>query len=127
MHSQQQLVTKLTREFDESRPPEGKPLKRSQRLAVGKLSMEEDEIVKLAKTAEELLFDDGTSVVFKEIVSQLRGDLEAITNLLGDAQTGLFVQGLEVEAEETMKELIDALKRTQEQMAKNGDSPPGGT
>jgi hypothetical protein len=128
MHSQQQLVTKLTREFDEQRPPEGQPLKRSQRLAVGKLSMEEDKIVALAKTAEKLLFDDGTSVVFKEIVSQLRGDLEAITNLLGDAQTGTFVQGLEVEAEETMAELIDALKRTQEQMEKDpGSPPPGGT
>lgn len=102
-------------------------MKRSQRLAVGKLSKDEGAIVKVAKTAEDLLFEDGTSVVFKEIMSQLRGDLEAITNLLTDTQTGTFVQGLELEAEATMEELIEALKKTQQQMAKDPSSSPGGT
>jgi hypothetical protein len=53
-------------------------LTRADRLQVGKLAAEEGKLATMAEQAMEIIIEDGTSVVFPEVVGQLRDDLAKV-------------------------------------------------
>ena len=69
--------------------------------------MEED-----AKTAEALLVDDGTSVVFRDIVGYLQQEIGNVAALMERQQTGRLVQQSHYEIEATLSELVAALENS---------------
>jgi len=119
MLAMQQTATKDTIELDKKRI-DGE-LARPDRLAVQKLGADERTIAELAQQAYDIIYEDGTSVVFPEIVAQLRDDLVAVGQLLETLKTDAYTQSSQTEIEITLKELIEALQKAQQQK----ESPPG--
>jgi hypothetical protein len=120
----QQAVSKETVEMDKKRV-DG-VLARPDRLAVQKLGGDERSIAEMAQQAYDVIYEDGTSVVFPEIVAQLRDDLMAVGQLLDTLKTDAYTQSSQVEIETTLKELIEALQKAQKQKEGGGESKGGG-
>lgn len=80
-----------------------------------------------AQQALEIIIDDGTSVVFPDIVEQLRDDLISVGNLLADnLRTDQYTVTLQKEVETTLEELIEALQQLQQQRQGSGGGGGGG-
>jgi DNA repair exonuclease SbcCD ATPase subunit len=118
MLSRQQAVSESTRTLDRGRADlEGRPapLTRPQRLEAQSLSTEEADLADAAAEAMRIIEEDGTTVVFPQVVEQLRDDLVSAADLLADTQTGLYVQSLQAQIEQTLEELIGALEKAQQE------------
>ena len=144
MLSVQQRITAQTAVFDKKRQDSGGNLARPDRLAVGALGGDESRMeavldpmtkqVKLpmglaghAQQALDLIIDDGTSVVFPDVVEQLRDDLISVGKLLTEhARTDQYTQTLQREIETTLEELIEALQQAQSQKEGGGGGGGGG-
>jgi hypothetical protein len=124
MLAMQQAASKETIELDKKRV-DGE-LARPDRLAVQKLGADERAIAELAQQAYDIIYEDGTSVVFPEIVSQLRDDLVAVGQLLDTLKTDAYTQSSQTEIEITLKELIEALQKAQQQKEGGGGGGGGG-
>ncbi len=144
MLSMQQRITAQTAVFDKKRQESGGNLARPDRLAVGVLGGDESRMeavldamtkqVRLpmglaghAQQALDLIIDDGTSVVFPDVVEQLRDDLIGVGKLLTEhARTDQYTQTLQKEIETTLEELIEALQQAQSQKEGGGGGGGGG-
>jgi hypothetical protein len=80
-----------------------------------------------AQQALDVIIDDGTSVVFPDVVEQLRDDLIGVGKLLTEhARTDQYTQTLQKEIETTLEELIEALQKAQSQKEGGGGGGGGG-
>ena len=73
-----------------------------------------------------MIVEDGTSVVFPRIVSQLRNDLRGVADLLDHIRVDSYTQSVQHEIERTLQELIEALEQTQQQGGGGGGQGGGG-
>ena len=129
MLERQKIASAGTRTIDEKKEANSGRLPRADRLAVGRLAKDETSLAETASEAEQLLVEDGTSIVFKSIVGNLRTSLTNVAELMGDRRTGEFVQNSQAEIEATLEELIAALENAQDspkenQQQQNADGSP---
>jgi len=87
------------------------------------LSDREQEIVRQANSAIQLLQSEGSGVAFPEVFTQVRDDMQHVARRLGKADVGRVTQGIEEDIIATLKEMIDALKKAQS--SKSGSGKPG--
>jgi hypothetical protein len=123
MLARQQQATADTLSFEKKRQEAGGELKRTDRLAVAKVAA-----LSLAEAAQQsldIILDDGTSVVFADVVEQVRDDLQAVAKQLDAKETGTYTSTLQKEVETTLEELIEALQEAQKQK-KEGSGGGGG-
>ncbi|MBI5850995.1 MAG: hypothetical protein HZB39_08195 [Planctomycetes bacterium] len=80
----------------------------------------EHELAGEASDALALLAEEGTSAAFPAVVEMLRDDLTHCGQLLEATKTGVVTQSLQAEIEQTLKDLIDALRRQIEMNDANG-------
>ncbi|MHB1156417.1 MAG: hypothetical protein ACYC26_06200 [Phycisphaerales bacterium] len=127
MLSRQKPVTLGTGDLEVSRAAreaaEGKDarlLTRPERLQLNQLTAEEGVLAEMAAKAMDIIREDGTTVVLPEVVDQLHQDLRTAVKFLSGEETGAYAQGLEREIEKTLEELIDALRKAQEQQQQQG-------
>ncbi|MGE0142501.1 MAG: hypothetical protein AB7I19_04500 [Planctomycetota bacterium] len=71
----------------------------------------EHELSGEAGDALKLLQEEGTSAAFPLLVEMLRDDLTQVGTWLDGARTGSATQSLQADIEQTLKDLIDALRR----------------
>ncbi|MBK8980534.1 MAG: hypothetical protein IPM29_31920 [Planctomycetes bacterium] len=64
-----------------------------------------------ANDALKLLAEDGSTAAFPAVVEMLRDDFNAVADRLEQARVGRTTQELQAEIEQTLKDLIDALRR----------------
>ena len=141
MLATQQRLSAQTVELEKKRSKAGGQLARSERNAVRAIGDDERrmEAVKSeteakdsglagkAQQALDIIIDDGTSVVFPDVVEQLRDDLISVGNLLADnMRTDQYTTVLQKEIETTLEELIDALQKAQQQKQGGGGGGGGG-
>src|SRR5262249_57565732 len=80
-----------------------------------------------AQLALDIILDDGTSVVFPDVVEQLRDDLISVGNLLADnLRTDQYTATLQKEIETTLQELTQPLQQAQQQKQGSGGGGGGG-
>lgn len=96
------------------------------RLILLELSTQQEELSELCQLAYDLLLEDGTSVVFPEIVAEVKEDMLQAAGLLKDKQTGGLVQLLHREIESTLDELLSALKQSKKKGNEGGGGGGGG-
>jgi hypothetical protein len=125
MLAYQEGVTLATITVDKKRDADGR-LPRSQRLRVAKLAEEERMIDEMAQQALDIIIEDGTSVVFPQIVQNLIEDLQSAANLLDEKRTGKYTQLVQQEIEQTLEELIEALEQAKKQQQRQGGGGGGG-
>ncbi|HPD29557.1 MAG TPA: hypothetical protein PLL20_06150 [Phycisphaerae bacterium] len=89
-------------------------------LALTGLSKDEMTLADQTSQMLRLLKADGTTVVFPQVMGQVRDDMERVAAKLQKKDTGTDTQRIEVAIAETLSQLIDSLK----QAAAN--PPPGG-
>ncbi len=126
MLARQEIVSLETKTMDQKKLDNG-VLRRTDRLAIAKLAVDERELAEMAQQALDILIEDATSVVFPAIVEGLRDDLVRVAELLETQETGDYTQYLQSEVETTLEELIDALKKLQKQKKEGGGGGGGGS
>ena len=125
MLARQQLASLLTTELEDKKAYLGR-LRRRDSLALMRLATEEREISELGQQAYDLLLEDGTSIVFPEMVQDVREDLERTAQLLEVSETGALTQMIQGQIEDTLEELLEALKRRRQQSQSQGGGGGGG-
>jgi hypothetical protein len=90
------------------------------------LSDREQDIVRLANKAIELLEAEGSAVAFPEVFTQIRDDMQHVARRLGKADVGTVTQGIEQDIINTLKEMIDALKKAQQNRQQQSGQPNAG-
>ena len=124
MFDRQQETSAMTVEIQDRRSVlEG--LQHRDQLVLMRLANNEVEINESAQQAYDLLLEDGTSVVFPEVVADLQGQLANAIELLTDEKTAAYTQLVQKEIEATIKDLVDALKEAKEE-GKDGGGDSGG-
>jgi hypothetical protein len=137
----QQRLTGQTTTLEKKRVDAGGQLARSERNSVRAIGDDERRMDAVkseteakdpglagkAQQALDIILDDGTSVVFPDVVEQLRDDLIGVGNLLADnLRTDQYTATLQKEIETTLEELIEALQKVQQQKQGGGGGGGGG-
>jgi hypothetical protein len=89
------------------------------------LADREDEIVREAGKAIDLLKTEGSAVAFPEVFIQIRSDMMNVSRRLRKTDSGSLTQTIEQDIIDTLKEMIEALKKAQkDQQARRNNPPP---
>jgi len=97
---------------------------RNEDLKAGDLSGREGQIVMEANKALQLLEEDGTAVAVPQVLEQARDDMKKVQALLFKTEVGPFCQGIEEDIIAALKEIIEALKKAQQELKDRKDQPP---
>jgi hypothetical protein len=103
---------------------EGQKASRNEDLKAGDLSGREGQIVIEANKALQLLEEDGTAVAVPQVLEQARDDMKKVQALLFKTEVGPFCQGIEEDIIASLKEIIEALKKAQQDLKDRKDQPP---
>ncbi|MFT5495771.1 MAG: hypothetical protein ACI9TH_001164 [Kiritimatiellia bacterium] len=122
MLEEQKKLSLDTRVLDDKKGKDVGRSMRAEKLMAKKLSGEESTLSKKAGSASDIIKADGSSVVFDRVVENMEKDLVQVALWLGDQKTTTITQEVQYEVEMTLQELIEAMKRSQEQQAKNPDA-----
>ena len=87
-------------------------------LKSGELAFEEKKITLEADRAMLLLREEGSSVAFPEVVSQIRDDTVRVAERLGRSKIDAVTQGIEQDILAALEEMIEALQKAQRDLEK---------
>jgi hypothetical protein len=99
-----------------------KPTRQNQQDSL-KLSDNEKDIVAEATKAIEMLEAEGSAVAFPEVFQQVRQDMMNVQRRLEITDVGVVTQAIEKDIIDTLKEMIEALKKARQELD-NKKSPP---
>jgi hypothetical protein len=88
-----------------------------------KLSDDEKEIVLEASKAIEMLEAEGSAVAFPEVFQQVRSDMIVVQKRLGSTDVGKVTQAIERDIIDTLKEMIEALKKARQDLDSKKSAP----
>ena len=125
MLDRQNIASVMTIEIEDKRSNLGQVRLRDE-LLILRLATEELEIRELGQQAYDLLLEDGTSIVFPEVVQDLRAELASAADLLQAQKTDPYTQLVQKEIETTIQDLLDALKKSQQGKKDGGGGGGGG-
>ncbi|HVJ86389.1 MAG TPA: hypothetical protein VM452_12140 [Caulifigura sp.] len=120
MLARQQPATTQTAQFHQERQGAEGELRRAERITIRRLSQEESELAALAEKAQNLIEEDGSTVSFPVVVSDMKESLLQISNRIEKQDTAAETQAMQKDVEKTLEELIEALK-----IAKKGGGGAG--
>ena len=87
-------------------------------LKAGDLAFEEKKITLEADRAMLLLREEGSSVAFPEVVSQIRSDTSRVADLLAQTKIDVISQGIQQDVLAALEEMIAALQKAQRDLEK---------
>ena len=125
MLNRQKVVSSLTLELNDKKASFGR-LRPRDVLALVRMATEEMEIRELGQQAYDLLLEDGTSIVFPEMVVDVQEDLATVAQLLQGERTDQLTQMIQLDIESVLQELLDALKQAKKQGGGGGGGGGGG-
>ena len=92
------------------------------------LADREQEITRQAASALQLLEAEGSAVAFVEAFIQVRDDSQQVARRLGKADVAAVTQTIEQDIIAALKEMVEALKKAQQDLQnKKQQPPPGGS
>ena len=109
--------------LDEKRNNQDGKLRRADRIELRSVELLERGLSEKSEEVENLLTDDGASVVVRNVVEGMKNDLIALAERVDANETGSFVQRSQKEVEMTLKELIDAVKIAQQMQEQQQQQP----
>ena len=87
---------------------------RAEKQTLADLSSGEDDLADQSDEAMELLREEGSTVVFPQVVEEMKKEMLLVSARLTSTRTGEYTQAGQTEIEITREQLIDALRTTQE-------------
>lgn len=103
--------------------PDAKPT-RAEDLKAGELSAKEGTIVVEANKAIQLLQEEGSAVAFPIVMEDIRDQMKIVQTRLFKTDVGTFTQSIEEDIISTLKDMIAALKKAQQDMKDKQNQPP---
>ncbi len=103
--------------------PDAKPT-RSEDLKAGELSAKEGVIVIEANKAIQLLQEEGSAVAFPVVMEDIRDQMKIVQARLFRTDVGAFTQSIEEDIISTLRDMIAALKKAQQDMKDKQNQPP---
>ena len=97
----------------------------SHEIEASRLSGRQLQIVVELDKAALLLREDGTAVAFPEALSQVRDDMQQVTDRLARAKVDRMTQGVEEDIITALKEMIQSLRKAQRDTDEKKKRPPG--
>ena len=89
--------------------------KRAEQLQLADLATNERTLSEQAATCLHILDEEGTTVAFPRVVSQLSQDMGTVADRLAGAEVGTLTQTIEQEIVDTLEQLLDAVKKMQQE------------
>lgn len=86
----------------------------------------EREIIVEADRALKLLESEGSAVAFARVLEEVRIDMVAVQRRLGVTEVGKDTQAIEENIVAMLKDMVEALKKAQQEVQKQQQQPPGG-
>ncbi len=99
---------------------------RMDQLRLAEVSQDQRQVGDQAEEALTILVEDGTTAVFPEIVGQVRDDAIQAADGLAAADTGEHVRAIQGEIEQTLRDLIEAVEKQQDENDFGGSGGGGG-
>lgn len=103
---------------------EGKKPKHENKQESIRLSDQEKEIVSEASKAIEMLEAEGSAVAFPEVFQQVREDMKHVQRRLELTDVAQVTQTIERDIIDSLKEMIEALKKARQELDNKNNSPP---
>lgn len=100
--------------------------KRSDQLELAELSRKQKWVGDQADQTMQILVEEGTTVVFPQIIEQIRDDGREVAGRIGSADVGESVQAMQAELEQAIRDLLGAVKKMQEQLQQDQQGGGGG-
>ncbi len=91
-------------------------------LQLAGFAQEQTALGREAADALYILREEGTAIVFPQIVEQLRDDMQTSADLLRERDTGQVTQAVQAEIAATLEELIEAVEQMRRQLSE-GNAP----
>jgi len=120
MLAKQEVVNRRTAELDAKGPA---AWTHADELAIGGLARDEDKLAGEADEALHVLEEEGTTIVFPQVVEELRDDLKDVAARLNNRQTGGQTSLLQASIIDLLKELLGAVQQLREQMETAQSAP----
>ncbi|HRX86162.1 MAG TPA: hypothetical protein P5572_14165, partial [Phycisphaerae bacterium] len=99
---------------------------RAETLKCADLADRQRAVSEAAGTGVRLLQEDGTTVVFPNILQQLADDTQTIADRLAAAQVGPLTTAMQADAQAVLTELLESLKKLREKMQQDKQAGGGG-
>jgi hypothetical protein len=103
--------------------PDRKPT-RAEDLKAGELSAKEAAIVVEANKTLQLLQEEGSAVAFPLVLEDLREQMKVVQSRLFKTDVGPFTQSIEEDIIASLKDMVAALKKAQQDMKDRQNQPP---
>lgn len=100
--------------------------KRSDQLELAELSQKQRWVGDQADESLFLLVEEGSTVVLPQLVEHVRDDARAVADRLAAADAGDTVRLMQSDLEQVLRDIIDAIKRKQEELENQGGGGGGG-
>jgi len=97
---------------------------RAEDLKSGELSAKEGVIVVEANKAIQLLQEEGSAVAFPLVMEDVRDQMKVVQARLFKTDVGPFTQSIEEDIISTLKDMVAALKKAQQDMKDRQNQPP---
>jgi len=100
--------------------------KRSDQLELAELSQKQRWVGEQADEALFILVEEGTTVVLPQLVEQVSADAREAADRLAAADAGEAVRMMQDDLEQVLRDIIDAIKKKQEDLDESGGGGEGG-
>ncbi|MCG8404006.1 MAG: hypothetical protein MI923_02290 [Phycisphaerales bacterium] len=100
--------------------------KRSDQLELAELSQRQRWVGDQADESLFLLVEEGSTVVLPQLVEHVRDDARDVADRLAAADAGETVRLMQSDLEQVLRDIIDAIKRKQEELESGGGGQGGG-
>jgi hypothetical protein len=97
---------------------------RAEDLKAGELSAKEGVIVAEANKAIQLLQEEGSAVAFPIVMEDVRDQMKIVQTRLFRTDVGAFTQSIEEDIISTLKDMVAALKKAQQDLKDKQNQPP---
>ncbi len=116
-------VYENTKGIDAARIKNGGEMTNVERQKSGQQSDKEGEIVAEAERCMKLLESEGSAVAFAKVLEEVRQDMIAIQRRLNSSVVDKDTQSIEENVIAMLKEMVEALKKQQQEMSKDPPKP----
>ena len=116
----EKVVKELTIPLEQFK--EKSPWTRIEKIKCVNLMNEQIQLKELVIRAEDILLEDASTIVFPDIVNQLKEDMATVVEFLKNDETGKITQAMESEVIQTLEEMVEALGKAKEDAKKDAQS-----
>lgn len=122
---QQRAMSATTRETNDKRTGQA-AFARPEQIQLAELSRGEGKLAEDVETVRQILVNEGNSVVFTEVLGDVRADMKDVQKLLDAKDPGTLTQAVQKEIEQSLQDMIDAVRKELAERRKKADGDGGG-